>query len=71
MNASMGIDTTINNFVHFSSPTEEQTAVLRAMEDFVSSENQLHMNSDMFCIYRGTVLNDNNNNHTFNTFSFF
>jgi hypothetical protein len=30
----------IFNYLHFSQPTEEQTNVLKAMEDFVSSENQ-------------------------------
>ncbi len=30
----------ILKFLHFSSPTEEQTTVLKAMEEFVSTENQ-------------------------------
>ena len=30
----------IFSYLHFSHPTEEQTTVLKAMEDFVSPENQ-------------------------------
>ena len=30
----------IFKYLHFSNPTKEQNLVLKAMEDFVSSENQ-------------------------------
>ena len=40
MNNKLNKSFMIFKFLHFSNPTAEQTAVLKAMEDFVSAENQ-------------------------------